>query len=380
MSIFNVYHQYPVNLVKARGCYLWDDQNTKYLDMYGGHGVISIGHGERHYVNALKDQLDSIGFYSNAVQNKLQGDLAEKLKVTSGCDTYNLFLCNSGAEANENAMKLASFETGRTRIVAFENGFHGRTSAAVAVTDNEAIKAPLNKQHEVTVLPLNNIELLRHEIGKEDVAAVIVEGIQGVGGLDRPKNKFLRKAHKVCKKYGTLLILDEIQSGFGRSGKFFAFQYSDIEPDLITMAKGMGNGFPVAGVLISDRIKAVKGRLGTTFGGGHLACSAAIAVLDGIREMDLKKNALEMNTYLLGKLEQLAQVRNVKGRGLMLGIEFDEDAASLRKRLVLDGNTFTGSSNNPKQIRLLPPLSIGKVQIDEFVQSLIIALEKQPLS
>jgi len=370
MELFDVYPLYNVTPVKAKGAYVWDENNVKYLDLYGGHGVISIGHTHPKYVASLTNQLQKIGFYSNSVQMPLQVQLAEKLGRISGCEKYNLFLCNSGAEANENALKLASFITGKSRIIAFNNSFHGRTSAAVAVTDNKSINAPINLQQKVTFLPLNEIELVIHEIGKDDVAAVIIEGIQGVGGLDEGNKKFFKKVKKVCKKKKVLLILDEIQSGYGRSGAFFAFQHHKIKPDIITTAKGMANGFPIGGVLISKKIKAKHGMLGTTFGGNHLACAAAISVLDILEEENLIANVNEVSKYFMEEIKQIPEVKKVKGKGLMLGVEFDFEVGELRKKLIIEKHIFTGGSNNKKLLRILPPLSITKAQISEFIQAL----------
>ncbi len=370
MNLFNVYPLYDVTPVKAEGTYVWDENNTKYLDLYGGHGVISIGHAHPQYVAALSEQLNKIGFYSNSVQNPLQQQLAQKLGEVSGCEKYNLFLCNSGAEANENALKLASFVTKKSRVISFNNAFHGRTSAAVAVTDNKSINAPINLQQKVTFLPLNNIKLVIHEIGKGDVAAVIIEGIQGVGGLDQGTAKFFKKVRKVCKKSKVPLILDEIQSGYGRSGKFFAFQYHNIKPDIITTAKGMANGFPIGGVLISKKYKAKLGMLGTTFGGNHLACAAAISVLDIIEKENLIDNVNEVYNYFLKEIKTVPKVKKVKGKGLMLGIEFNFDVGELRKKLIYDKHIFTGGSNNKKLLRILPPLTITKEQINDFIIAL----------
>jgi acetylornithine/N-succinyldiaminopimelate aminotransferase len=370
MDLFNVYPLYNVTPVKSEGCYVWDNNNTKYLDLYGGHGVISIGHSHPKYVKSLSQQLSKIGFYSNSIQNPLQQELTKKLGKISGCENYNLFLCNSGAEANENALKLASFKTGKSRIIAFYNAFHGRTSAAVAVTDNTSINAPINLQQEVTFLPLNNIELVIHELGKGDVAAVIIEGIQGVGGLDEGTTDFFQQLQKICHKKGVLLILDEIQSGYGRSGQFFAFQHHKIQPDIITVAKGMGNGFPIGGVLISDKIEAKFGMLGTTFGGNHLACVAAISVLDVIENENLIKNVNEVYHYFLEQIKSISKVKLIKGKGLMLGLEFDFEVGELRKKLIFEKHIFTGGSNNKKLLRILPPLSISKNQIHQFIIAL----------
>jgi acetylornithine aminotransferase len=301
----------------------------------------------------------------------LQVELAEKLGKLSGCENYNLFLCNSGAEANENALKLASFITDKSRIIAFTNSFHGRTSAAVAVTDNKSINAPINLQQKVTFLPLNDVELVIHEIGKEDVAAVIIEGIQGVGGLDEGTTEFFKEVQKICNKNKVVFILDEIQSGFGRSGKFFAFQHHNIQPDIITIAKGMGNGFPIGGVLISDKYEAKYGMLGTTFGGNHLACAAAISVLDIIKNENLIHNASEVYQYFLKEIKKISKVKKVKGKGLMLGLEFDFEVGELRKKLIFEKHIFTGGSNNKKLLRILPPLNISKTQINQFINALI---------
>ena len=370
MELFNVYPLYNVTPVKAEGTYVWDIDNTKYLDLYGGHGVISIGHTHPKYVSSLTEQLSKIGFYSNSIQNPLQQELAQKLGNISGCEKYKLFLCNSGAEANENALKLASFITGKSRVISFNNAFHGRTSAAVAVTDNSSINAPINLQQDVTFLPLNSIELVIHELGKDDVAAVIIEGIQGVGGLDEGNTAFFQQLQKICNEKGVLLILDEIQSGYGRSGKFFAFQHHNIQPDIITIAKGMANGFPIGGVLISDRYKAKFGMLGTTFGGNHLACVAAISVLDVIVEENLIANVNEIYQYFLDEIKSISQVKKVKGKGLMLGVEFDFEVGDLRKNLIFEKHIFTGGSNNKNLLRILPPLSVSKDQLDQFINAL----------
>jgi len=370
MNLFNVYPLYSVTPVKAEGCSVWDDKKTKYLDLYGGHGVISIGHSHPYYVAKLKSQLDRIGFYSNSVQNPLQLELAKKLGELSKCKNYNLFLCNSGAEANENALKLASFQTGKKRILAFKSAFHGRTSAAVAATDNPKINAPLNQQQKVTFLPLNQIALVKREIENHDVCAVIIEGIQGVGGLDEGTTEFFQDVQKVCKENNVMFIVDEIQSGYGRSGKFFAFQYHSVQPDMITVAKGMANGFPIGGVLISEKIQAKHGMLGTTFGGNHLACTAAISVLDVIDNENLMANVNEVSAYFLDKIKIVPQVKTVKGRGLMLGVEFDFEVAEIRKKLIFEKHIFTGGASNKKLLRILPPLSVTKSQIDEFVDAL----------
>lgn len=370
MNLFDVYPLYDVTPVSAKGIVVTDDKGQKYLDFYGGHAVISIGHAHPHYVKRLKDQLDKIGFYSNAVQNPLQVKLANKLGRLSGCEDYNLFLCNSGAEANENALKMASFQTGKSRIIAFKNGFHGRTSAAVAATDNVAINAPLNKQQKVTILPLNDITSFKTEVEKGDVCGVIIEAIQGVGGLDEPTTEFYQKIAELCKKNGVVLIADEVQSGFGRSGKFFGFQHHNITPAVISIAKGMGNGFPVGGVLIHKSIEAKYGMLGTTFGGNHLACVATMAVLEVLEKDNLIANAKTLGDYFNKKAAEIPQVKRVKGRGLMLGLEFDFEVSELRKKLIYNQKLFTGGAKDKHVLRILPALNITKTHIDIFFNAL----------
>ena len=374
MKLFDVYPLYDVTPVSAKGIVVTDDKGQEYLDFYGGHAVISIGHAHPLYVKRLKDQLDKIGFYSNAVHNPLQVELATKLGQLSNCMDYNLFLCNSGAEANENALKLASFQTGKSRVIAFKNSFHGRTSAAVATTDNEKINAPINKQQKVTFLPFNDITAFENEIEKGDVCGVILEAIQGVGGLDEPSTEFFKKVEKLCKDHNVLLIADEVQSGIGRSGKFFAFQHHDINPDIITIAKGMGNGFPVGGVLIHERIKASYGQLGTTFGGNHLACVATLAVLEVMEKEGLVENAKELGNYFLEKAKEIPQVKRTKGKGLMLGLEFDFEVAALRKKLIYEQHLFTGGAKDKYVLRILPALNITKTDMDLFFEKLKIAL------
>lgn len=376
MNLFNVYPLYDITPVKAVDCTIIDDKGVEYLDLYSGHGVISIGHTQPDYVAKLKNQLDNLGFYSNAIQNPLQVELAQKLGKLSGLEDYELFLCSSGAEANENALKLASFHNGKSRVVAFDNSFHGRTSAAVAVTDNKKIVAPLNAQQEVTFLPLNQIELVEAELAKGDVTAVIIEGIQGVGGLDQGTTEFFQALEKACKKHDVVLILDEVQSGYGRSGKFFAFQHHGIHADIISVAKGMGNGFPVGAILISPKFEASFGLLGTTFGGSHLSCAAGIAVLDVIAKLDLQKNVNEVYEYFLEKIKEVEGIKQVKGKGLMLGVEFDFDVAALRKKLIIEKHIFTGSANNKNLLRILPPLTVKKADIDTFVKALKESLEE----
>ena len=375
MSLFNVYPIYNITPVKALGAKVWDDKGQEYLDFYGGHGVISAGHSHPVYVKAVSEQVAKLGFYSNSIENPLQEELGKKLVSFSGYPDYSLFLCNSGAEANENALKLASFHNGKKKIIAFNKAFHGRTSAAVAATDNPSIVAPLNAGHEVVFLPLNDEEALKAELAKGDVCCVIIEGIQGVGGLDEGTTLFFKAIEKACNDNDVVLILDEIQSGYGRSGKFFAHQYHDIKPDIITMAKGMGNGFPIGGILISPKFKASFGLLGTTFGGNHLACAAATAVLDVIEQENLMDNVNAMSTYFKEQAALIPQVKNIKGRGLMLGLEFDFDINELRKKLIYNEFIFTGSASQKNLLRILPPLSINKEDIDRFFIGLKNALK-----
>ncbi|MFV8361504.1 aspartate aminotransferase family protein [Flavobacterium sp. LS1P3] len=374
MNLFDVYPLYNITPVKALDCTITDEKGVEYLDLYGGHGVISIGHTQPDYVAKLKNQLDNIGFYSNAIQNPLQVELAEKLGKLSGLEDYTLFLCSSGAEANENALKLASFHNNKSRVIAFDNSFHGRTSAAVAVTDNKKIIAPINAQQIVTFLPLNNIELVENELKKGDVSSVIIEGIQGVGGLDQGTTEFFQALEKLCAAYEVVLILDEVQSGYVRSGKFFAHQHHDIKADVICLAKGMGNGFPIGGILISPKFTASYGLLGTTFGGNHLACAAGIAVLDVIESEKLMDNVNDVYAYFLEAIKQVPEVIKVKGRGLMLGVEFDFDVSTLRKKMIIDKHIFTGNANNKNLLRILPPLTIKKEAIDTFIIALKEAL------
>jgi acetylornithine aminotransferase len=370
MELFDVYPLYNVTPVSAKGIVVTDEKGQDYLDFYGGHAVISIGHSHPHYVDRLKDQLDKIGFYSNAIQNPIQEALAHKLGELSGCVDYNLFLCNSGAEANENALKLASFQTGKSRVIAFKHGFHGRTSAAVAATDNEKINAPINKQQKVTILPFEDLAAFKNEISKGDVCSVIIETIQGVGGLDQPSQEFYQNIARLCKENGVLLIADEVQCGYGRSGKFFAFQHYGIKPDIITVAKGMGNGFPIGGVLIHESIKASYGLLGTTFGGNHLACAAGLAVLEVIEKENLIENAANLFEYFKQKAADIPQVKRVKGMGLMLGLEFDFEVGELRKKLIHNQHMFTGGASDKYVLRVLPALSITKGNLDQFFDAL----------
>ena len=376
MPLFNVYPLYDVTPVSAKGVYVYDENNTKYLDLYGGHAVISIGHGHPKYVEAITNQVAKLGFYSNAIQNPLQNQLADKVESLSGCKDYELFLCNSGAEANENALKLASFKTQKSRVIAFKNGFHGRTSAAVAATDNKNIIAPINAQQKVTILDLNDIEAVKTELEKGDVCAVIVEFIQGVGGLDQATADFFEQLDVLCKANNTLFIADEVQSGYGRSGKFFAFQYYKVTPDIISIAKGMGNGFPIGGILIHPTIEAKFGMLGTTFGGNHLACVAGLSVLNVIEDENLMDNVKTISDYFIKIAKTIPQIKNSKGRGLMLGLEFDFEVSDLRKKLIYDYHIFTGGAANKKLLRILPPLNVKKEHIDQFFEALIAALQE----
>lgn len=373
MQLYPVYPLFDINIVKGEGCHVWDSEGQEYLDLYGGHAVISIGHCHPHYVEKLTQQLNTLGFYSNSVINRLQEQLAERLGKACGYDNYQLFLVNSGAEANENALKLASFHTGRKRILAASKAFHGRTSLAVEATDNPKIVAPVNANGHVQFLPLNDLEAFQSELAKGDVAAVIVECIQGVGGIRLATSEFMQGLRKACSENGTVLICDEIQCGYGRSGKFFAHQHTGVRPDIITCAKGIGNGFPMGAVLISSQFKAVFGQLGTTFGGNHLACTAALAVLDVIEEEHLVENAASVGSYLLAQLKTLAaetpSIVDVRGEGLMIGIEFSDSIKTLRTRLVKEQHVFTGAAST-NILRLLPPLSLTKAEADDFLSRL----------
>jgi len=368
MELFNVYSLYPIEPVRGKGCYVYDAAGTEYLDLYGGHAVISIGHAQPDYVRAVQEQVARLGFYSNSVENSLQVKLAERLGRISGYDDYRLFLCNSGAEANENALKLASFHTGRSKALAISKAFHGRTSGAVAVTDNPAISSPFNRTPNVEFTPLNDIGAMRAKLATREFAAVIVEGIQGVAGIHCPTDDFLRALREAATETGTQLILDEIQSGYGRTGRFFAHQHAGIRPDLITTAKGMGNGFPIGGVLIAPHFEARPGLLGTTFGGNHLACAAAIAVLDTIERERLVENAAAVGEYLLGELRRFTTLREVRGRGLMIGIETDGPGAELRRRLLFERHVFTGGAG-ASTVRLLPALCLTRELADRFLES-----------
>ena len=376
MKIFDVYPLLDLEPVTAKGSYVHCDNGNCYLDFYGGHAVISIGHSHPHYVDAITEQLNNIGFYSNSVQNPLQQKLATKLGVQSGYKNYQLFLCNSGAEAIENALKIASFHNGKSKIISFEKAFHGRTTSALNITDKDAYTAPINKSSDVVFLELNDIEALKLEISEGDVCAVVIEGIQGIGGIRIPENTFLQQVKELCKKHNSVLICDEIQSGFGRTGQFFAHQHAGIQPDIITIAKGMGNGFPVAGTLFSPEFEATHGRLGSTFGGNHLACTAAGAVLDVIEDEELITHAAEIGQYLLKKLKKLATIKEVRGRGLMIGLEFPFPIKKLRKSLIEEEHIITGVSSNPNVLRLLPPLTITKREATQFIVAIQNTLTK----
>ena len=366
MKLFDVYSLYPIEPVSGKGCHVYTADSTEYLDLYGGHAVISIGHAHPVYVKAVADQVAKMGFYSNSVENSLQQQLADRLGKLSGYDDYALFLCNSGAEANENAMKLASFHTGRAKILAFSKAFHGRTSGAVAATDNPKIQAPFNATPNVEFVELGDIEAVKSKLATGEFAAVIVEGIQGVSGIHEPGDDFLRTLREVTRETGTMLILDEIQSGYGRTGRFFAHQYSGIRPDLITVAKGIANGFPMGAVLISPEFEAVKGMLGTTFGGNHLACAAAIAVLDVMEEEKLVENAAKVGEYLIDELKKIDGLKEVRGRGLMIGVEIEGDASEMRRKLLFDHHIFTGGAGK-HTVRLLPALGITREDADHFL-------------
>jgi acetylornithine aminotransferase len=373
MKLYDVYPLFDIEIERGSGCHVFDSNGIDYLDMYGGHAVISVGHSHPHFVKAIQDQAAKLVFYSNSVQNSLQSHLAEQLGRVSGYDDYQFFMANSGAEANENALKLASFVTGRKRIVAFKGAFHGRSSAVVEATDNPAIQAPINQNGNVTFVPLNDKAAVSQALSANDVAAVIIEGIQGVGGIHLPDDEFLLWLKDECVKHGTLLILDEIQSGYGRTGKFFAHQWSGVRPDMITVAKGIANGFPVAGLLISPEIKPWHGQLGTTFGGNHLGCAAASAVLDIFEEENVVENARVVGEYLMERLREIPGIKELRGRGLMIAIEMDYPVKELRSRLIHEQHVFTGAAGT-NVIRLLPPLTITRAEADLFVERLKAAL------
>ena len=368
MELFDVYSLFDVVPVKASGCRIWDDKGSCYLDLYGGHAVISIGHSHPAYIEALTEQVNKIGFYSNSVVNPLQQELAGKLGDISGYGDYTLFLDNSGAESNENAVKLASFHTGKDRVIAFRKSFHGRTSGAVALTDNPAIVSPFNSHHKVSFCELGDLAAVEKELSGGDVAAVIIEGIQGCGGINIPSDGFLRALSDLCDRYSAVLILDEVQSGYGRTGKFFAHQWAGIRPGIITMGKGIANGFPCGGILISPEFKAVKGMLGTTFGGNYLAMAAALSVLDVISGENLLQNAREVGAHILDNIPADFRIKEVRGRGLMIGLEFNTEVASIRKSLLFDKHIFTGVAGK-NMIRLLPPLCLSKEEADTFLNA-----------
>jgi len=366
MNLFDVYPLFNIEIVKGEGCNVWDAEGNKYLDLYGGHAVISVGHSHPEYVAAITDQVNKLGFYSNSVQNELQKKFAEKLGKASGYEDYSLFLVSTGAEANENALKLASFHNGKSKVIAFNKAFHGRTSAAVRVTDNPKIVAPINAMMPVTFLPINDIEAVEAELKNGDVSSVIIEGILGVGGIQLPDDNFLRQLRELCTKYKAVLILDEIQSGYGRSGKFFAHQYAGIRPDIITVAKGIANGFPMGGVLISPEFTAIHGMLGTTFGGNHLACAAAISVLDIMEKENLVENAAKVGEYLMSELQSFPGIKEIRGRGLMIGLEFEEPVKEVRSKLLFEEKVFTGVAGT-HTVRLLPPLCLNMEEAKDFL-------------
>lgn len=374
MKLFDVYPLFPIEPVKASGSWLWDREGKRYLDLYGGHAVISIGHNHPHFVEALKNQLDKISFYSNSVKNSLQEKLAEKLGQLSGYPNHQLFLCNSGAEANENALKLASFVNGRKKVIAFKKAFHGRTSGAVAATDNPKIVAPFNAGHEIVFLPLNDEQAFLKMITPE-ISSVIIEGSQGVGGIHFPTDSFLQLLSKKCKEVGALLILDEVQSGYGRTGKFFAHQFSGIQADLITIAKGMGNGFPIGGLLIHPDIKPWSGMLGTTFGGNYLACAAGLSVLEVIEQEDLMSNAAKLGEFWMDQLKSFSEIKAMRGKGLMIGFDLPDELSNLRKDLLFKQSIFTGEAK-PNTVRLLPSLALSKTEADLFLEALSIELKQ----
>ncbi|MHA4807943.1 aspartate aminotransferase family protein [Flavitalea flava] len=377
MKLFDVYPINDITIAKAKGSYVWDQDGQQYLDLYGGHAVISIGHTHPHYVQRVTDQLNKVGFYSNSVHIPLQQELADKLGAVSGRPDYQLFLCNSGAEANENALKLASFHNGRKKVIAFTGSFHGRTSLAVAVTDNPAIVAPINQTDNVIFLPFNDENALEDCFKKQgkEISSVIIEGIQGVGGIKEASAPFLQKISQLCKEHGALFIADSVQCGYGRTGKFFSHDYAGVDADIYTMAKGMGNGFPVAGILIAPHIPAKHGMLGTTFGGNHLACAAAISVVEVIWQEKLMANAVEVGNHLMKQLKRIKQLKNIRGKGLMIGFDVPEELKDLRKNLLFNHHIFTGEAK-PNTIRLLPSLALRKKDADQFLE----AIEEEILS
>ena len=370
MKLFDVYPLFDITIEKGEGSYLWDDQGKRYLDLYGGHAPISIGHSHPHYVNLLSQQTAKLGFYSNSIRNPLQVELAEKLGVISGYTDYNLFLCNSGAEANENALKLASFSNGKKKIISFTNGFHGRTSLAVAATDNPKIVAPVNETENTLILPFNDLVALRVAFEEHEICAVITEGIQGIAGIYEASEEFIKMIRSLCDEYNAAFICDSVQCGYGRSGAFFSIDHYGVEADIYTMAKAMGNGFPIGAVAMSPKFEAWYGMLGTTFGGNHLACAAAIAVLDVYKQENCIENAAEIGEYILDQLEDVEGVKEVRGKGLLIGIELEQECAPVRKNILFEHGIFTGSSSNKNTIRLLPALNIGTAEVDQFIEAL----------
>jgi acetylornithine/N-succinyldiaminopimelate aminotransferase len=376
MKLFDVYPINPINIVKGVGSLVYDDKGTEYLDLYGGHAVISIGHTNPRYVKRLEDQLHQIGFYSNSIEISLQKELAEKLGKVSGKDDYQLFLCNSGAEANENALKLASFYNGKKKVIAFRNSFHGRTSLAVAVTDNPKIVAPINETDNVIFVPWQDEAALEQAFANNEISSVIIEGIQGVGGIQVASASFLQKIRSLCDKYNAVFIADSVQCGYGRTGKFFSHDFAGVNADIYSMAKGMGNGFPVGGIIISSKIQPAYGMLGTTFGGNHLACAAGLAVLEEIEQNNLMQNAAEVGEYLITELKKFSQVKEVRGRGLMIGIELPAELSNVRKDLLFKHHIFTGEAK-PNVIRLLPALNLSKAYADRFLEAFTTVLNQQ---
>ncbi len=370
MKLFDVYSLFDLTPDHAKGCYLWDVKGEKYLDLYGGHAVISIGHSHPHYIKTITDQLQKIGFYSNSVHIAGQQKVADLLGELSGYPDYQLFLVNSGAEANENAIKLASFYNGKKKVLSFSRAFHGRTSVAVAATDNQKIVAPVNETENVVFVDFNDEEGVEKAFAEHDFSSVIVEGIQGVGGVQMPTNSFLKTIQKLCREHDTVFIADEVQSGYGRTGKFFAHQWAGVKPDIISMAKGMGNGFPVGGILISPKIKPQKGMLGTTFGGNYLACSAAQAVLEVMTKEELMQNAVEMGSYLMERLKEVHQIKEIRARGLMIGIELEKPCAEIRLKLIQKHHILTGNASQPNTLRILPSLTVEKPEIDALITAL----------
>lgn len=376
MSLFEVYPLYNIEIERGKGSLIWDAHGQEYLDLYGGHAVISIGHSHPYYVGKLVNQIQKIGFYSNSIRIPGQTELSEKLIALSGKKDFKLFLCNSGAEANENALKLASFQNGRKKVIAFRGSFHGRTSLAVAATDNPKIKAPVNENENIIFLPLNDIESLEETFKNNSISSVIIEGIQGVGGIQISHPEFLRKIRSLCDQYGAFYIADSVQCGYGRTGQFFAHDISGVDADIYTMAKGMGNGFPIAGILISPKFEARYGMLGTTFGGNHMACSAGIAVLDVFLQENLLDNALQIGKYWIEELSKIPGIKEVRGRGLMIGIEFFENGAEIRTKILETYKIFTGSSDNKNTLRLLPALNLSKDHANRFTQILMEIMDK----